>query len=186
MPSLLEELAESIRSDRLVTYMVGWQKPKVYPPANASQIAVAEARLGFTLPVLLHDIYARIANGGFGPGYGLLGIEGGAGEPIGQRTYNAIDLYEAFRARRESPPWPKKLLPICHWGCEIYSCIDCALPDAPVMALDPNRHGAGPWRCDCVLHVKSFAEWLQRWLDGEDLWRSMPLTGEPKFWFEEH
>jgi len=183
--TLLEQLARSVRSGRLVTYMVNWQTPRTYPTLTATDIAAAEARLGFVLPDLLRDIYMTISNGGFGPGYGLLGLRGGAGEPVGNDVYNAIDLYEGFRAQQQSPRWPEGLLPICYWGCEIYSCLDCAGPGAPVMAFDPNQKGDGPWRSDCKLHVNSFSEWLSKWLNDEDLWWGMPLTGEPKFGFEE-
>jgi hypothetical protein len=176
--TLLEQLAQSVRSGRLVTYMVEWQRTRTYPLATAGDIAAAEARLGFALPALLRDIYMTISNGGFGPGYGLLGIQGGACNSIGQRKVNAIDLYEDFRAPQGSPRWPERLLPICHWGCAIYSCLDCSLPDAPVMAFEPNGEDDGPWRCDCRLHVASFAEWLAMWLRDEDLWESMQSIGE--------
>jgi len=186
MPSsLIEELASSVRGGRLLTYN-SFAAPKLYPVAGDRDITSAEAQLGFTLPLLLKDIYLHVANGGFGPGYGLLGIHGGAYEPIGDKQYTMLDLYKAFRNRRKNPPWPDFLLPIAYWGCEIYSCVDCQLSEAPVFAFDPNRHGDGPWRCDCRLHANSLTEWLRRWLDGEDLWRNWPLAGPPKMGFEEN
>ena len=102
MSSILEQLQASVRSGRLITYN-DWAPPKVYPVAREQTVAGAEAQLGFALPQLLRDIYLRVANGGFGPGYGLLGIDGGAGEPIGRRVYTALDLYEAFRVRDGFP-----------------------------------------------------------------------------------
>ena len=45
--------------------------------ATESQLADAERRLGFALPPLLRRLYAEVANGGFGPGSGILGVAGG-------------------------------------------------------------------------------------------------------------
>src|SRR5690242_3913384 len=46
-------------------------------PADRVGVARDERRLGFTLPALLKRLYAEIGNGGFGPGYGLIGLTNG-------------------------------------------------------------------------------------------------------------
>src|SRR5579859_1021052 len=40
-----------------------------YAPATEDQLAATEEALGCVLPSLLRDVYSRLANGGFGPGY---------------------------------------------------------------------------------------------------------------------
>lgn len=96
------------------------------PPLSRDAVAGIEARLGFALPALLVDVYATIANGGFGPGYGLLGLgDGGFTDDLGH-TADALYLENA----RPNPnlatwDWPKGLLPISHMGCAIYHCVDC-------------------------------------------------------------
>ncbi|EFH82016.1 SMI1/KNR4 family protein [Ktedonobacter racemifer] len=50
-----------------------------FPPATQQQIMETEQKLGFSLPPLLRLLYTEVANGGFGPGYGILGAEGGYG-----------------------------------------------------------------------------------------------------------
>jgi hypothetical protein len=45
----------------------------VYPPATEDMLASTESNLGFALNTFLKRIYLEVANGGFGPGYGLLG-----------------------------------------------------------------------------------------------------------------
>ncbi len=35
---------------------------------------------------------------------------------------------------------PLKMLPICNWGCGIYSCLDCRTTDAPVYVYNPDLH----------------------------------------------
>jgi|GEM_PF-2408307 len=61
----------------------------IFHPATEEQVQVAEARLGQILPSLLRDIYLQIGNGGFGPTYGLHGLENGY--PYGDKTI--VDSY---------------------------------------------------------------------------------------------
>ena len=46
-------------------------------PATPEQLSEAERRLGVELPPLLRRLYLEVANGGFGPGSGLVGVVGG-------------------------------------------------------------------------------------------------------------
>lgn len=158
---------------------------KIQPPVTPRQIAKAEAQLGFRLPALLRDIYLKVANGGFGPGTGLFGLASSTHAANEFRAWTLAGIYTSFRYRSHRVRWDEKLLPICTWGCTYFSYLDCALPQAPVMLLDENSHGHGPWDCALALQGKSFEEWMRRWLDGEDLWESVGLYGEPKFAFEE-
>jgi len=45
-----------------------------FPTATEQPIRETEQQLGFPLPPLLRLLYTQIANGGFGPGTGLLGL----------------------------------------------------------------------------------------------------------------
>jgi hypothetical protein len=185
--SLLDDIAARVRSGRHLIDMDRGGTPDRYPPVSAAEIVAAEARLGFELPALLRDIYMQVGNGGFGPGYGLIGLDGGAPIYAGGRAYSLVDLYWAFR-NRFSPlgePWAERLLPICTWGCSYFCYLDCALPTAPVMAIDEDSHGHGPWGCAFSLHAHSFEEWMRRWLDGENLWECIGLEGEPIVWFRD-
>lgn len=60
------------------------------PPGPASPEAIEEAEtlVGAPMPKLLRDLYL-VANGGFGPGYGLLGLRDGFTDDT-QR--NAVDI----------------------------------------------------------------------------------------------
>jgi hypothetical protein len=142
-----------------------------YPPITPARLSDTEQHLGFSLPHLLGRIYTEIANGGIGPGYGLLGITDGAPDDLG---HTALDLYQIYRQSDPDDPlwyWPPAMLPICHWGCAIYSCLDCRTPNTPVLIFDPNGHTLGtPWNDAFLPHTASFEEWLTLWLDGVDLW----------------
>lgn len=113
-------------------------------------------------------------------------MDDGAPFYSGGGDYRVVELYQAFRRRRThlGEPWGDKMLPICHWGCCYFSYIDCALPESPVMAFSEDNHGHGPWGCAFALHAHSFEEWMQRWLGGEDMWKSFAAEGEPILWSE--
>jgi len=90
-------------------------------PAAASELAKAESRLGYELPLLLKILYTEIANGGFGPGEGFLGVPS-------ENSPRDQDLVQAFRdcSRRPRLQWPGQLLPVIYCGCDVFFCIDCA------------------------------------------------------------
>ena len=125
-----------------------------YPPATPEQLAATEQALGFPLLPLLRTLYSELANGGFGPGYGLRGAIGGFGtpvEPINEYTDDNtlvgcyarreararfIDLAEyadqwQMHSRARYPSlrlasrlWPAGILRICDLGCVQEICMD--------------------------------------------------------------
>ena len=157
------------------------------PVATEAAIAAAEATLGFPLPALLKRLYLEVGNGDFGQGCGLLGVPSGA---PGETQETALSLYQEQRDAADEPraaeeaaippmAWPERLLPICDWGCAIYSAIDCGKPEAPVRRYDPNaldEHAETPEATDAMVLLperESLGAWLQAWLDGEDLWEAL-------------
>src|SRR4051812_48905408 len=72
-----------------------FRTPPLYQVATDGAISDAERRLGFPFPPLLKRVYAEVGNGGFGPGAGTLGLEGGYASADG-RVLPAE--YEYFRA----------------------------------------------------------------------------------------
>ena len=141
------------------------------PLARDDVLAGDERRLGFNLPALLKRLYGEIGNGGFGPGYGLIGLSGGALDDLGR---TAPEIYAALSqpgADDSDFIWPTGLLPICHWGCAIYSCIACAAPGFPMKIFDPNLHASiNSWDDAFFAEGLSFDEWIEAWARGEDLW----------------
>jgi hypothetical protein len=109
-----------------------------FPPVKEIAIRSAQESLGFPLPLLLQEVYMHVGNGGFGPGYGIIGLEKGQGTDEGH------SMVERYHLDREGDPecphwiWPEKLIMICNWGCAMYSCIDCSSPEAPVVRFDLN------------------------------------------------
>jgi len=134
-------------------------------PASPQTIADAEGVVGWPLPPLLRRMYLELGDGGFGPGYGLLPLSTPA---PGHRRETIADLWQAAHRTPGHHPWstfPEPLLPICHWGCGIYSFVDCSSSDAQMWAVDPNGM---PRDVNVVFHQdKSLPDWLDRWVDGE-------------------
>jgi len=56
---------------------VGLPDPELQLAATAEAVNAAEQAVGFPFPCLLRRLWTEVGNGGFGPGYGLLGLEGG-------------------------------------------------------------------------------------------------------------
>ncbi|HXG67577.1 MAG TPA: SMI1/KNR4 family protein [Blastocatellia bacterium] len=176
---LIKRLQERINNIEYATDMSDVIHPKIYPPTTNALVDAAEARLGFRFPHLLREIYTKVGNGGFGPGYGLLGLEGGALDDDGS---SVIDRYAGFKRTHPDDPlwhWPDGLLCICPWGCAIYSCIDCTKLAAPVIVFDPNGHEKGePWDNYFHPHRSSFSSWIEAWLDGVDLWQELYASSD--------
>ncbi|MGW0813378.1 SMI1/KNR4 family protein [Streptomyces viridiviolaceus] len=153
---LLERVAAKARNNR------PWGWASLPEPVDAATQARAEAALGFPLPPLLAELYRRIGDGGFGPEYGLLPLldSSPAGEPA------AVAQYLANReSGLQDPdwPWPEGVLPISHWGCAMYACVDCRSPQATVLLFEPNPGDADhAWFVD----APALEDWLRAWVDG--------------------
>ena len=82
MADIVERVRKRIES--------GSKDPRAFavrPPAPAAtyaSIAADEQTLCFKVPALLKRLYVQVGNGGWGPGYGLLGLTGGAKDDLGQ------------------------------------------------------------------------------------------------------
>ena len=153
---------------------LGGYAPSRLKPADAVEIANDERRLGFPFPPLMKRLYAEIGNGGFGPGYGLIGLTNGVPDDLGQTV---PVVYEQLRGARSTEPgwdWPGGLLPICHWGCAIMSCVDCADGEFRMRIFDPNTHDDRNDWTDCFFEEDvSFEAWMAAWASGVDLWDLM-------------
>ena len=153
---LLAQVADKARNTR------PWGWPSLPEPVDQATLARAEATLGFCLPPLLAELYLRIGDGGFGPEYGLLPLLDSppAGEPAVVVQYLAN-----LKSGRKDPdwPWPEGVLPISHWGCAMYACVDCRSPEATVLLFEPNADEADhAWYVD----APSLTDWLSTWVDG--------------------
>ncbi len=153
------------------------------PPAaipsrlSNADLEASEKSLNFKVPEPLKALYQDFGNGGFGPGYGLIGLSGGACDDQG---HDAVKLYELYSGSDPDDPewqWPRGLLPICHWGCAIYSCVDCISDGYPIVIFDPNMHDES-WAQCFVPTERTLESWLGAWTDGVSLWNE--TYGDPE------
>lgn len=166
---------------------VAWARPLAFtegfafPPATEEQLQESERVLGFPLPPLLRQLYAHLANGGFGPGAGLRGAAGGYGD-VGtfesgtdesllkfHRGRLLIDLDHAVSGWRQlaekgkvdvpADVWPRQLIPICDLGCIQEICLD----------REGHVYLRASSERDFVYLLKStgltLEQWLLQWLD---------------------
>ena len=157
--------------------------PAPRPPLDEATRHNVEARLGHALPRSLVEIWTQIGNGGFGPGYGLLGL-GPEGYPddLGRP---AEALYDMLRTRAEKPPhfrWPAGLFPICHTGCGILHCVDLATED--MVIWEPNLWDGRHSHASALFPTgRSLYVWFETWATGDtpSHWlNSDPATGRPR------
>ena len=127
------------------------------PAADDAAIAAAEAALGFALPPALRQIYARVANGGFGPGAGLMSL---------------AEIAGTYRELLANPPgprgqeWPKHLLPFTRTEPG-HDCID--LRTGAIVLWDEEELADGVsdkvWKRSFKKDAPDLGAWFARWLD---------------------
>jgi hypothetical protein len=155
---ILQALRERIQRDAV----------EVPPCATAAEVDAFERAAGLSLPLFHRRMLMEVANGGFGPGYGLVGVP-----PRGHvDTDLGSDLLDAYLIGRSSTHpaecVPRGLLPLCHWGCAVYSYVDC-LTELGVVVTDETFED----RTEYTETALSFAEWLSDWANGKDLHAAM-------------
>jgi hypothetical protein len=173
LPAAISPLSQRLK-DRITAGITDLGQPSgrsTLRPATSADFVTDEACLGFSIPPLLKAVYLEVGNGGFGPGYGLIGMTGGQPDDRGNVS---PELYLQFREpypEEQSWDWPLALLPICHWGCGILSCIRCDAPDFPMVIFDPNVHDdAKSWKDAFFDEAASLEGWLEDWASGVNLW----------------
>jgi hypothetical protein len=145
---------------------------EAYPPVVATAAAVdqAERTMGLRLPAVIREVYTDVRNGTFGPGRGLLPVGGKPGWNAGLTMESCLEFLRSYGKEFGEPSWvwPERLVPLCHWGCEIWSCADCASEPAPVIRWDPNGMGRDrfEWSQAFGPETESVEHWLEAWLDG--------------------
>ncbi len=155
---LTRELIDALRSraDDPRRFIDAWQfvEFRRFPRAAREQITRAEDRVGFPLPEALRAVYLEVANGGFGPGYGLIGVDGGATDDRGDTIEHLYEHLSEPDPEVDDWEWPERALPFCYRGCQVYSCV---MPDGSVIDLDGyDWHDTGI----------PLVDWLSRWADG--------------------
>jgi len=173
MASLIERIKERVADPARRTDDAQPCNSIVAAPAAPAEVDAAEAALGFGLPSLLRRLYVEIGNGGFGPGYGFIGVP--TADTVARRRRFIENHYRNIQRPREDPNWwpaelvpvsdfdivetyrrhltadladpawrwPERLAPICHLGCGMFEYVDCSDPQGPVVWFEPNPRENG-------------------------------------------
>ena len=131
------------------------------PPADPAALELAEKELGFSLPAVLRRAYLEVADGGFGPGGGLLGVA------------EVASAYARMRRGDELPrgrAWPERLVPLVA-ADPGYDCVDAASPAGRIVAWDPDGlgefSGEKAWNRSFGDVAPSVEAWLEVWVGGK-------------------
>jgi hypothetical protein len=139
----------------------GDRPPPRLPPCSDADVDRAETALGVRFPPLLRRLYTEIGEGGFGPGTGILGLEGLARE---HQSY-AVEL----AVEQEFGVWPAALLPLCQLDQTLLACIDCSDPAGPIVGFevdDLDWDELAGFEEAFQPRSPSLHQWLEAWLDG--------------------
>ena len=132
-------------------------------PASADAIEAAEREMGCHFHQLQGRLFKEVGNGGFGPGDGLIGIPGGS---LDVYKRSVIELRQDLFPDHEKLQMPS-VVPLCDWGCGIWSSVDCetgAILSMSEFGLRDLEQG---------LH-----SWFEDWISGVNLWDRMVVAGE--------
>jgi hypothetical protein len=138
---------------QIKTHLIAQGYAFSFPPATEDTIEKTEQKIGLSLPPLLRTIYLQIGNGGFGPGLGIIGVEGGYLSDFG----DLADTY--LRLRNDEAQWDQLVLPFCEWGSNIFACVRCESSFQVSISED------------CRLWPKSYnlTRFFELWLEGTDI-----------------
>lgn len=147
-----------------------------FPPATLEQLQETETQLGFALPPFLRTLYAELANGGFGPAYGLRGAVGGFADATGTivqhyqnlcegRSLLDLDLGSEMAQKHGElvvpfDQWPRGLFSMYEWGCAIQICQDGTT--GAVYRVEPSGDGY-----HITQEAESLEQWLEHWMHAE-------------------
>ncbi|WP_157519353.1 SMI1/KNR4 family protein [Herbidospora mongoliensis] len=134
--------------------------PNLLPPASPEAISQVEEVIGHPLPPLLRRLYLEVANGGFGPREGILGVAGSEYE----HHFEVADILDWYPDTRDD--WPGMLW-LFDWGCNIWSVIDSRDPAGPMWIWDANFDATEyPEESPLDPQNMTLAEWLIESLNG--------------------
>ena len=151
-----------------------------FPPATEEQLRLSEESMGFPYPPLLRSLYGHLANGGFGPAYGLVGAFQGFEDTLykreqhqytlrkslihrsypGRETFFDLEEYGDLKKLYLDTSWPTHLIYLCEWGCGFFSFIHART--GRVYYVGENH---------LFRQADSLEEWLELWLRDENLER---------------
>lgn len=137
------------------------------PPIQESDVCYVEAQLGFPLPEVLRRISTDVADGGFGPNWGIYRLKHPANLPFGPwwevrmsvESWHKLD-HDPSEPNVTLDQLPEHFIRYGDVGCNITLCVDCTSPEGWLFRDDPMEDEVVP------MH-ETVEQWLTKWLDQE-------------------
>jgi len=125
-------------------------------PASEQELAEAEEKLGFALPPVVRHLYGTVANGGFGPGDGLLTLE-----EMAKEYHELVSSPAGPRGQL----WPPHLLPLVRMEPS-FDCMDTRT--GAIVAWDVEELAEGSsnahWERSFKPEAPNLESYLEEWL----------------------
>lgn len=150
---LLDSVRERCLDPKTRTEITMRHSATGYGKASARALESAASDLGVPLPHLVRRLYAEVENGGFGPGAGLLGVEGGYAELDG------LTLGPFYKRMREQG-WPENIIPLVDMGSGVWAGVDGRATHDSLLIVDINGVTCTPF---------TLSSWLATWVSGADV-----------------
>jgi hypothetical protein len=138
------------------------------PPVTMEVLEEVERTLGFPLPGLARRLYTEVADGGYGPAWGVIPLRSPEGIALRDLEDWEMSVEAWARTYREDPPPegypipPHPSIYFCDAGCGIEYCLDCSTEATRVFIDDPNEYGDG---YAYKTAAATLEQWLTEWLD---------------------
>jgi hypothetical protein len=143
-------------ADEIAAAMRTPAKPTLPAPATSAAVEAAERELGGALPIVLRRAYLEVADGGFGPGAGLIPLAA------------AMATYRSYIAESPGPrrsTWPRGVLPVTEREPG-HNCVE--VPTGRVLDWDPEdlreHSNDAAWQRTFSEVAPSVEAWLTTWV----------------------
>ena len=164
-----DQIMKADITKRISDFVASKTKVALFPPATSQEVEEAEQRLSMQLPTVLSQLLIHVSNGGFGPGYGLIGVGRGHKSDFG----NLVDTYLRLRNDWQEcgDTWPIHLLPFCEFGDNIFTCIDLDDHSRIYLSTDSQIHRMS---CDII-------GFFDKWIAGYKFLNDLPKQKKRNF-----
>lgn len=134
-------------------------------PIQTRDVDYVEAQLGFAVPKIIRRISTEVADGGFGPNWGIYRLKHPANLPFGPwwqvrmsvESWHKLD-HDPREPNEMLDQLPKHFIRYADVGCNITLCVDCTSPEGWLYRDDPMAGEIVPMNV-------TVQQWLIDWLE---------------------
>ncbi len=138
-----------------------------FPTTTVQKVASAEASIGMPLPLLLRELLIDVGNGGFGPGYGIIGVDVGYHSDLSDIAGTYQQVCEGWSECGDT--WPTGVLPFCEFGSNIFACDTNDTSGDVLISTDST----------IVPTTYDLERFFQTWIKGADILAVLPRPPRP-------